>query len=206
MKIDFAGRYKSAFGVVPNRVSKRLEKDGFGEVMRNPSSGYELKSDVYFFDNKATFDEITLRNDDKEYFFGFKGFSEMEDGNYNTVFAAPPMLSFSRSRRTVITPIDHSDTEDIEVYSTNPYEIQMKGLLIDMENHNFPIDKLETINEIFEESVVWDVDSEILQALGIVSIWIKRISIGFIEGFEDTISYNMTVRAIKPIEFQLLEK
>ncbi|WP_418894704.1 DUF6046 domain-containing protein [Limibacterium fermenti] len=201
MKIDFAGRFQSAFGFITKSISSRLDKEGFGEVIRNShNSGFDLSGNVYVWDESASFDEITLRNSTGgRYLFAFRLLSEQ----MGDVFATPPMLSLRRSKRLIITTIDNSDTEVVERYGTEPYEITWRGLLIDLENHAFPIDKLEELNKIFEENGVWNVDSEILQAVGVAAVYFKDIQIDFVEGFEDTISYTFTTRAIRPLEYQL---
>ncbi|MEA4916544.1 DUF6046 domain-containing protein [Proteiniphilum sp.] len=202
MKIDFAGRFQSAFGFITKSISSRLDKEGFGDVIRNShNSGFDLGGNVYVWDDNMTFDEVTLRSDvGGKYLFAFRPFSEETGGD---VFATPPMLSLRRSKRLIITTIDNSDTEVVERYSTEPYEITWRGLLIDMENHSFPIDRLEQINKIFEVNGVWNVDSEILQAVGVAAVYFRDIQIDFVEGFEDTISYTFTTRAINPVTFQL---
>lgn len=202
MKIDFAGRFQSAFGFITKSISSRLDKEGFGEVIRNShNNGFDMQSNVFVWGNESTFDEITLRNGSDRYFFAFKILAEQ----YANVFATPPMLSLRRSKRLIITTIDNSDTEVVERYATEPYEITWRGLLIDMENHAFPIDKLEQINKIFEVNGVWDVDSEILQAVNVAAVYFKDIQIDFVEGWEDTISYTFTTRAILPLEYQLTD-
>ncbi len=203
MTIDFAGRFQSAFGFITKSISSRLEKDGFGDVIRNAHNrGFDLKSNVFLWDESSSFDEITLRNTaGDKYLFAFRELSE----EYSQVFATPPMLSLRRTKRLIITPIDNSDIEVVERYATEPYEIAWRGLLIDMENHQFPMSKMEQINLIFEENGVWNVDSEILQAVGVAAVYFKDIEIGFVEGFEDTVAYTFTMRAIKPLEYQLTD-
>lgn len=202
MTIDFKGRFQSAFGFITKNISSRLENNGFGEVIRNAhNNGFDLKSNVMLWDDKTTFDEITLRIGSEKYLFAFRELSE----EYKSVFATPPMLSLKRSKRLVVTSIDNGNTEVIERYSTEPYEITWRGLLIDMDSHRFPMDKVERINRIFEKNEVWNVDSEILQALGVAAVYFKDIDIGFIEGYEDTVAYNLTARAILPLEYQLTE-
>lgn len=201
MTIDFAGRFQSAFGFITKSISSRLDKEGYGEVIRNThNSGFDMQSNVLVWSDETTFDEITLRNGNQEqYLFAFRPFSEQ----YSGVFATPPMLSLRRAKRLVITTIDNSDTEVVERYATEPYEITWRGLLIDMENHEFPLDRLEQLNNIFEENGVWSVDSEILQAVGVAAVYFKDVQIDFVEGYEDTISYTLVTRAIRPLEYQL---
>jgi hypothetical protein len=161
---------------------------------------------VYVWDKSTTFDDVTLYRDSEgakeEYKFAFQSITD----DYSSVFATPPMMSLKRAKKLTITPIDNSDIEVVERYATEPYEITWRGLLIDMENHEFPLEKMEQLNKIFEFNDVWNVASEILQAVGVESVFIKDISFDFVEGYEDTISYVMTTRAIRPLEYQLINE
>ncbi len=201
ISFDFAGRYCTAFGFTPGHVSNALIEAGFDRAIKQHHDT-NFKASVYVFDSNSHFDEVTLRNDSGQYLFAYREFSQ----GYSEVFATPPILSLRRAKNLVITPLDNSDIEVVERYSTEPYQITFKGLLIDMEDHNFPLDKLETINKIFEVNSIWKVDSEILAAVGVDSIIIQDINIEFVEGYEDTIAYTIAARATKSIEYQLINE
>lgn len=197
MIFDFSGRVQAAFGFVSAAASRALYDKMFGEVVK----GSNVNVDVFLSGSEATFDEIALRHNDSEsYHFAYRSFSD----TYIDIFATPPMLSLKRAKKLIITPIDNSDIEVVERYGTEPWEITWRGLLIDMENHEFPIDKMESINKIFEANREWTVDSEILRKVGVETIYIRDISIDFVEGYEDTIAYTMTTRAIRSQEVQLI--
>ena len=197
MIIDFAGRFQAAFGFITGNVAARLIENGFGEVVKDDNV-FDMA--VYTMDDNSFFDDIMLEHDTAgEFLFGFRSLNE-ENAD---VFATPPMLSMKRAKKLIITAIDNSDTEVIERYGTEPWEITWRGLLIDMENHNFPLDKLEKMNEIFEVNDIWKVHSAILNKVSVNSIYIQNISFEFVDGYEDTISYTLTTRAVKPVEFQL---
>lgn len=199
MIINFAARMQSAFGISTTSVSSRLDAQGFGDVVKD-ESGFDLA--IYTMDKNSTFDEVLLYRDGEEYLFAFKSIND----DYSAVFATPPMLSLKRAKKLIITPIDNSDVEVVERYGTEPWEITWRGLLIDMENHDFPLEKMKQLNEIFEYDGVWNVASEILQANKIEAVYIRDISIDFVEGFTDTVSYQFTMRAIKPLEYQLINQ
>jgi hypothetical protein len=201
MIFDFSGRYQAAFGFVSGLVSGKLDDNGFADVIKSQhNTGYEIG--VYLWDDKTKFDEVLLYNENEEYLFGFSSLVETQ----SEIFATPPMLSLKRAKKLVITPIDNSDIEVVERYATEPWEITWRGLLVDMENHEFPLDKMEQLNKIFEQNSVWNVASEILNKVGVQALYIKDINIDFIEGYEDTVSYNFTARAIRPLEYQLINE
>lgn len=201
MYFDFAGRYSTAFGFTPGHISNALIEAGFNRAIKQHHDT-NFKASVYVFDNNTHFDEVMLYNDSEEYLFAYRELAE----EYSQVFATPPILSLRRAKNLIITPLDNSDIEVIERYSTEPYQITFKGLLIDMEDHNFPLDKLETLNKIFEINSIWKVSSEILAAVGVDSIIIQDINIEFVEGYEDTIAYTFVARATKSIEYQLINE
>ncbi|MDR2806259.1 MAG: DUF6046 domain-containing protein [Dysgonamonadaceae bacterium] len=201
MRFDFTGRYMAAFGFVAANVAGRLGNELAGIVRGDSELG--SNNAVYLWDKNTSFDEVTLYEDVKEkgYVFGFRSITD----DYSSLFATPPMLSLKRSKKLIITPVNNSDTTVVERYTTEPYEITWRGLLIDMENHEFPLDKMEQMNKIFEVNGVWNVASEILQAVGVQSVFIKDLSFDFVEGYEDTISYTMTMQAIRPLEYDLIK-
>ena len=193
---NLGDRYKAAFGFVAAKMSTSLTAKGFEEEVQQPQS-----SQILLWDNKTKFDEVKLYRDKIEFDFAFREIAE----EYNTVFATPPMLSFSRQKKLIVTSIDNvDDIEVVERYNTAPYDIDWKGLLIDMENHTFPADKLKHLNEIFKFNGIWNVSSEIFDALEITAVYISEVQIDFVEGFEDTIAYSFKMRAIKDLEYQLL--
>jgi hypothetical protein len=202
MKFDCTGRFMAAFGFVAATFAGKKMNE-LANIIRNDNLDGTA---VYLWDKSTTFDEVTLYRDSdgasEEYKFAFQSITD----DYSSVFATAPMLSLKRAKKLTITPIDNSDIEVVERYATEPYEISWRGLLIDMENHEFPLEKMEQLNKIFEFNGVWNVASEILQAVGVESIFIKDISFDFVEGYEDTISYTMTTRAIRPLEYQLINE
>lgn len=200
MIFDFAGRYSTAFGFTPGHISNKLIEVGFDRAIKQHHDT-NFRASVFVFDSNTHFDEVMLYNDSEEYLFAYR---ELAD-EYSQVFATPPILSLRRAKNLVITPLDNTDIEVVERYSTEPYQITFRGLLIDMEEHNFPLEKLETLNRIFEVNSIWKVSSEILAAVGVDSIVIQDINIDFVEGYEDTIAYTFVARATKSIEYQLVQ-
>lgn len=201
MTFNFAQRFQNAFGTVNSSVSRKLASVGF-DVTNDKTSNQSFK--VYSFDENSKFDEVTLRRDvngvEDAYVFGYSGLIQ-ESLN---IFASPPLLTPKRSKKLIVTTLDGDSLEAVERFNTEPWDIVMRGLLIDMDSHEFPLDKLETVNKIFEVNGIWNIDSEILNRMGVNAIYIKDIDIEFVEGFEDTIGYTLSCRAIKPLEYQLI--
>jgi hypothetical protein len=196
MNGNLGDRYKKAFGFVASNISVALIDKGFAKEVQPVSN-----TNIFVLDKNTKFDEVKLYRDKIEFDFAFRQIAEQ----YNTVFATPPMLSFSRQKKLIVTEIDNvDDIEVVERYNTSSYDIDWKGLLIDMENHAFPTDKLKQLNAIFKYNGIWNVSSEIFDALEITAIYIQDIQIDFVEGFEDTIAYSFKMRSIKDLEYQLV--
>ena len=196
MVFDFRGRVQAAFGFVGAAASRAIYTKLFGEATEDGS----LNVGIYVADREATFDEIGLQYGGEEYHFAYRPLSS----DYSNIFATPPMLGLKRAKKLILTPIDNSDIEVVERYGTEPWEIAWRGLLIDMENHRFPIDKMEALNRVFEANHEWAVFSDILYKVGVDTLYIRDISFDFVEGYEDTIAYAMTCRSIRSQEVQLI--
>ena len=198
LSVDLEGRYMAAFGFVTASIKSRTDSSGNAEVQNNLASNVT----VYVLDKTTDIDDVMIYNGKETYSFADCSL----DGEFANVLATAPMLSLKRAKKLIITSPDNTDTEVVERFNTEPYEITWRGLLIDMDNHNFPLDKMGTLNDIFEKNDVWNVASKILNKLKVSAIYVKDIALEFVEGYEDTVSYTMTTRAIRPINYQLLNK
>ena len=201
MNFDFSTRYQTAFGFAPGQLVNLGIEAGFDRQIK-ARHDTTFQAQTYSFDDSPALEDLTLTADGiGEYYFAYREFGEQ----YGEVFATPPMLSFRREKKLIITPLSNTDVEVIERYSTSPYIITMRGLLVDMVDHNFPEEKLKGIHEIFEANTVWNVASQILGDLDILGLVIQDIDLSFVEGFEDTVSYQITARASKTMEYQLIQ-
>jgi Domain of unknown function (DUF6046) len=195
MIIDLSAIYLKAFGVVDNKINSLFEEKVSGGA-------------VEFKDGRSTYEYMTMRRTGVELKFGFAGFQNIDD----SFFAPPPIISVVLDKRleeTIMTAVDNKGTEInygqvIEVYGKKPTDVSMKGVIIDMISHQYPGDKLRKLREMFEYNGVWEVEGQIWRDLDIRSVYIvPPLPIDMVEGFEDTWSYNMTLRSIKPAEYYL---
>ena len=186
MTFDFLERFKTAFNYLPTSLIDR---------MSNKTNSLNIK---FLEVDDDDFDDVILSYGKKEYLFAFRD-------DYSDVFATPPMLSIKKGKKIVQTDVDNSDAIVVESSYLNPYEISWKGLIIDMENHTFPLNKLKTLNEIFDANHEWEVASKILNKLKIYAVYMKSINIEFIEGYEDTIAYTLNLKSIEPVGSQITQ-
>ncbi|MNE84905.1 hypothetical protein D3C80_1818490 [compost metagenome] len=99
--------------------------------------------------------------------------------------------------------MDGDDNDVVERYGTKSWEISIKGILIDMVNHNYPSQKVRQLREFFEYNRPFGVEGQIWDDLNIRSIYFSDTEIGGIPGYADTIQFDLTARSIKPAEFFL---
>lgn len=194
--IDLTPRFQSAFGVVP-----LLAENNAGQA---PGAQYiNLYRGATIVGNDRSFEDVQLSNTEKsiDLYFGARELSKTGIlGNY---FAPPPMIGVHRSKNLIITPIDGADAEVVERYGDASWEIIMQGLIVDMENHQFPFDRIAELNRAFSVGDHFEVASNLFDSLNISSIYFTEVDINGVQGFEDTISYTLKARSIKPVEFYL---
>ncbi|MGY0034451.1 DUF6046 domain-containing protein [Pedobacter sp. NJ-S-72] len=188
--IDLGSRFKSAFGYVSINESSNLKKQKFSK--ENGITG------VNVYVNNSSFEEMTLRkNDTESLLFG----SMLNIKGESRIYAPPPMISFSKSKKLIITEIDGTDAEVVERYGDKSWDVKIQGILIDMVNHQYPKQEVKKLNEFFEVQAALDVEGEMFDDLKIKSIYLTDIEIAGVAGYTDTIQYSISARSIKPIEF-----
>lgn len=185
--LNIGARFLTAFGksIIANKVviSKDEEKYNL-EVYDNTDR--EIDKTIFAFDNK----ELV--------------FNGMLQGDLSSVFAPPLLLSFSREKNLIETIVKGSDNVVIERWGTSPWNIDIKGLLIDVENRFYPNSKIEELTELFEHNNIIEVVGEQFYDKNIDSIYLNSISINPVEGYTDTIQFNISARSQKAVNYTLL--
>ena len=211
--IDITDRMFAAFGYVPSGYPKQ-------EVMRaGIAAAYASDAAISIglgranialiknriganvFVNGCSFADLTLRNSEngKCYEFANGLLSEAATG----ILAPPPMLSFQRDKNIIKTAVDGSDSEVVESFGCKSWEITMEGILVDMENHQYPQTKMQEFREMFEINNTFEVlDCDILADLGIENVYIDKLNeLKVLMEYQDTIKYKLIAHSIKPVEF-----
>lgn len=181
--VDIAERLKAAFGFTA--ASQR---------------GMSQPVEVYVSDH--SFEEMTFRSPDNR----AMTFAGMLDGVLNDIYAPPPMVSFSRGKNLVITEIDGSDAEVVERFGDKSWEVKIRGILVDMVNHQYPSNKVVLMRQFFEVGAQFAVEGQMFDDLAIKSIYFTNVEIAGVAGYEDTIQFSLDARSIKPVEFFLVNK
>lgn len=208
---DIAKRYTSA-GFVSGVVVGELEtlanagiiKAGmlYNDARWKASQASDKDYDIECYQpNNWEWAEMKLTHEKDELFFGFG----MMNGETQGIFAPPPLVKFQRTKNINVTVIDGGDeAEIVENFGVNSWEIEMNGILVDMNEHQYPADKVKKLAEFFRINDIIDVACPLFMDLGIKAIYLKEQSIEPVEGYPDTIKYSITAKSIKPAVFSLI--
>lgn len=188
--INLAARYAAAFGIMAfnkaqNQVVITKEENEYG---------------VEVFHNDPNYQKISLEYEQTQL-----EFNTMLTGNASSVFAPCPMLSFSRQKNLIETPISGSDNVVIERWGTGQWDISIQGVLIDVDNHRYPDNEIQKLVQLFEYNGIIKVVGEQFYDKGIDSIYISSVDFSYVEGFSDSVKYTLSAKSIKEVGFNLLE-
>lgn len=200
--LSFRERMQSAYGVIPMLAPDR----------NIPGSQYlPIVGTVKMYsDTPTVFEDTTLTYGNEELLFAGQRLSK--SGNLSNVFAPPLLWTPRKVKNVSVTELDagpvaegepEPGTEIVERYSSGEWEIAIDGLLVDMDQHIFPLAKLERLRKFFEINAAVQVAGQIWLATGITSIWFYDFSYRGVPGYQDTIAFNVMARSIRPVEFYL---
>lgn len=187
-------------------ITRRLQAAGFFtpaimETTEPVDSKYEGTPAIFVAGNSA-FEDIEFSHGQEVLKFGNVLFAK--SGSMGNIFAPPPLITFSKSKNIEVTVIDGTDSEVVERYGDGQWDINIEGILVDMENHHFPIAQVERLRKFFEIPDAIDVSSEIVNTgIGAYSLFFKDARFSGVAGFADTYYYSLPARSIKPAEFYL---
>ncbi|MBR4804495.1 MAG: hypothetical protein IK032_07655 [Bacteroidales bacterium] len=209
---DLTDRMYAAFGYVPSGTPREAavaanvaaaraiagisatetNKQYRSAAEKNISQYAVTRNDVHFAD-------LTLKHGTEIYKFANSILTENTPG----ILAPTPTLGFKRAKNIVKTAVDGSDSEVIESFGCKSWEITISGILIDLDNHVYPSEKIRQLRELFEINDTLDVlDCRLLEDLGIQSIYLEKTEkFDLLKDFSDTISYEFKAASIKPLEF-----
>jgi hypothetical protein len=187
--IDLAARYAAAFGVLAINNSFNTA------VIEANENDYGF--DFYPKDN-AILEELTFKHETQEIKFG-----QMLTGAQTNVLSPPLLLEFQREKQLIESQVNGSDNIIVERWGTKPWTIEMRGLLVDMENKVYPQSQIEELTRFFEINDIIDVEGIQFEDKKIDSIYFQSIRIEPLEGFSDTLQIVLSAKSIKPVEFNV---
>ena len=229
LTIDLNERYKKAFGYLAkvttggmaNRVVRHNTDTALQNVaasvihtqtdkgllaisqMRRNTADPEFRghTEVMVYANDFTFADLKLKSADDGKVYEFRN-SILTDGE-SGIFAAAPMLKFDRNKKITVTAVAGSDNTVVENFGMEPWNITMEGLLVDLDNHQYPTAKVQRLRQMFETPNVFDVlECQVMTDLGINALYFDKIeNLAVLEDFPDTVKYQMKAKSIEPAEF-----
>ncbi|MGG7468680.1 DUF6046 domain-containing protein [Chryseobacterium arthrosphaerae] len=194
--INLAARYAAAFGImaINNKINQA--------VVTLEDNKYNVE---VYEDSDLDFEEVTMSYGSGDDAVSLKFARMLEGYGSGTIYAPPLMMNFSSEKNLIETQISGSDEVVIERWGTKPWTIDIRGILIDVENHRYPSDKVNSLCRFFENNSVISVVGQQFIDKNIKSIYIKSIAITAIEGFQDTIQFTLTASSIKDVNFTLIK-
>ena len=195
--INLAVRYAAAFGI------SKLDQYVGNAVVTNEDNRYDIQ---YFEDFDPETEKIRLEHSSLKVEFGnMLLFNENGKEKESTVFAPPLMMDFRRSKEIIATETNGDDNVIIERWNTQPWEISMKGILIDVQNRHYPSDQIRKLHQLFKINDVLEVFGVQFEEKDIDAIYLKDISITPLEGFSDTVQFSFAASSIKSVSWNLLK-
>lgn len=195
--IELTGRFDAAFGFLARNIVPR-------SVAINP---YQMQT---FDEGDSEFENVTLeyqREGADTTTLNFSSFPFVRGGSngaLESIVAPPPLIEFSRDKVQVTTPINNSGDEVLEHWNTQQYNIRMRGILVDMDNHTRPSDLVTMIHRLFEYNGVIDATGTQFFELEIAYIYLKNVQINSVVGYPDTVQYTLQAKATREVGFTLL--
>lgn len=194
--LNLAARYAAAFGIVA--VSNKINQ----AIVNRDENKYSV--DIYE-DFDEAFEQVIFSYNTEEKKTELN-FATMLHGDGNgSVYAPPLMINFSREKNLIETEVSGGDNVVIERWGTKPWDIDIKGVLIDVENRKYPTEKIEELCKFFEFNNIIRVDGQQFFEKNIDSIYLKSISITPVEGFQDTMQFSLSARSVKEVTYTLLK-
>ncbi len=192
-QINLSARYAAAFG-----VASLIDKV---KVALKPTKLY----DIDFYEKRnSDFENIQFKITDSKNNYSEKlEFSSVLIGEQSNIFAPPLMMTFSQEKSLIETEVNDDDAVVIERWGTKPWNIEIKGLLIDLDNRVYPSDEIKRLNLVWKCNQVIEVSGLQFEEKQIDAIYLKNIEFSPIEGFQDTIQFSISANSIKSVAFTL---
>lgn len=196
--IDIGSRFNNAFGFV-GEGGGNTEQTEFEDTLHG--------GQVYVKDGRSSYENFTIKGNGVTLQFAYSGLNEQNAD----IFAPPALCSFKSGKRigqTIVTSNDDQGKEItygevVENYGRKPVEITIKGLLIDMVNHQYPSDKVRQFTDMVDWNGPWEVEGQIWRDKKIQTIYFIDWEDGPVQGFMDTWSFTISASSLKPVEYFL---
>lgn len=186
--INLSKRYAAAFGFIASTKAPSEAR---------VTNDYSL---VTYPESEGDFENMEFSYEGNTVRFGVMLLAKDFDG----LLAPPPLLNFTQDKDLVETQINGSDNLVIERWGTKPFEIRMRGLLIDVVNRQYPEDLIKRLYRLFSFNNVVEVVGTQFFDKNISTIYFTGIEFNGVQGYADTMQYSLIARSIAPVAFTLL--
>jgi len=129
----------------------------------------------------------------------------MLTGDSATVFAPPLMMDFDREKDHIETETNGDDNIIVERWGTRPWKITMSGILIDVENRQYPTEQVRKLHRLFKRNNVIEVVGVLFEEKDIDTIYLRNVQIRPLEGFSDSVQFSFEASSIKEVNWSLLK-
>ncbi|QEE51040.1 hypothetical protein FUA48_16085 [Flavobacterium alkalisoli] len=186
--ISLSGRYAAAFGFL---ATTKLPSQA------RVTNDYSL---VTYPESEGSFEDIEFLYESDSVKFG----DMLNAKDFDGLLAPPPLISFTQQKDLIETQVNGTDNLVIERWGTRPFDIRMRGLLIDVKNRTYPEDLIKRLYRLFKYNNVVDVVGTQFFDKDIKTIYFTDIEFNPVQGFEDTMQYMLIARSIEPVTFTLI--
>lgn len=186
--ISLSKRYAAAFGFLATTRTP---------TQARVSNDYNL---VTYPEAEGDFEDIEFSYNGNTVRFGDMLFAQDFEG----LLAPPPIISFLQDKNLIETEINGTDMVVVERWGTRPFEIRMRGLLIDVKNRHYPEAQVKELYRLFKYNNVVDVVGTQFFDKDIKTIYYTSVEFLPVQGFQDTMQYTIIARSINPVSFTLV--
>lgn len=115
------------------------------------------------------------------------------------------VVSLSRPKNVVVTPLAGSDNNVVELINKSNWELRFFGFILDSDKDQYPLEKVQELNELYSHNTSAPVASKLLNGLGIFEVVFTNLSIDPVDGNSNLVKYELTAMSVEPIELLIQE-
>ena len=116
-----------------------------------------------------------------------------------------PLISLTRSKNVLKTPVAGRPGTVKELITLGDWQVAIRGVLVASEGSLRPIKEMKSLQALADLPVVLQVESELLNTLGINSLVIETIDFQPLEGFLNVQPYVLGCSSDEPVEAQRID-
>lgn len=109
----------------------------------------------------------------------------------DVIFPNEPLMTFSKQKRIVETPVQGAEGTVKEMISSSDYRIKIQGLCIDPEKKEYPRKQVEAIQRLFDQNRALEISNRLCALFGIQRVVLKNIVWGKMQGKPYSQSYSI---------------